>query len=95
MRALADSYLDGDGAEKNPEEAFRLYKEAADKGDGPAQFNCGILYRDGIGVKRSYDHAIHYLDRASRNRQLGNVAEDAAQIANGVRELKRRTHEKS
>jgi TPR repeat protein len=77
IRALADSYLEGDGAEQNVYEAFRLYKQAADFGDGPAQFNVAVIYRDGVGTEQSYKKAIYYFKLAEQNEHLGDVAEDA------------------
>lgn len=77
IAALADSYLDGDGTEKNEQEAFRLYKQAADLGSGSAQFNVAILYRDGIGTKKSPKKALKYMRMAAKNKELKDIHEDA------------------
>lgn len=77
ITALADSYLDGDGTEKNETEAFRLYKQAADMGSGSAQFNVAILYRDGVGTKKSPKRALKYMRMAANNKELEDIHEDA------------------
>jgi TPR repeat protein len=85
ITALADSYLNGDGSQKNQKEAARLYKMAADKGDGPAQFNLGVLYRDGMGVKRSKKLALKYLKLASKNDALGELKESALMLYDALK----------
>ncbi len=80
LAALADSFLDGDGTQKDEKEAFRLYKKAADLGNGGGQFNVAILYRDGTGTKRSALKALHYLDLAAENESLGALREDARKL---------------
>ena len=77
IAALADSYLDGDGTEKDEKQAFILYKQAADLGDGSAQFNVAILYRDGIGTKKSTKMALKYMRMAANNRELEEIHDDA------------------
>jgi TPR repeat protein len=77
ITALADSYLDGDGTEKNEAEAFRLYKQAADMGSGSAQFNVAILYRDGVGTEKSPKRALKYMRMAANNKELEDIHEDA------------------
>ncbi len=86
IAALADSYLDGDGTEKNEEEAFRLYKQAADLGSGSAQFNLAILYRDGIGTEKSPNMALKYMRMAAKNKELEDINEDAHVIINEILE---------
>lgn len=84
IAALADSYLDGDGTEKNEEEAFRLYKKAADVGEGSAQFNVAILYRDGIGTKKSPHLALTYMRKAAKNKDLVEIREEAEEIISEI-----------
>lgn len=86
ISALADSYLDGDGTEKDEHEAFRLYKQAADLGSGSAQFNVAILYRDGTGVKKSTKMALKYMRMAAKNKELEDIHEDAHMIINEILE---------
>ncbi len=84
LAALADSFLDGDGTQKDEKEAFRLYKQAADLGNGAGQFNVAILYRDGTGTKKSILKALHYLDLASENESLGALREDARKLHDAI-----------
>jgi TPR repeat protein len=84
ISALADSYLDGDGTEKDEHQAFRLYKQAADLGSGSAQFNVAILYRDGTGTKKSTKMALKYMRMAAKNIELEDIHEDAHMIINEI-----------
>ena len=69
---LADSqfnlgccYLQGVGVAKNPAEAVKWYRKAADQGYAPAQNHLGILYGDGVGVAKDQVEAYAYLNLAS------------------------------
>ena len=86
ITALADSYLDGDGTEKDEKEAFLLYKQAADMGSGSAQFNVAILYRDGVGTEKSPEMALKYMRMAANNKELEEIHEDAHVIINEILE---------
>jgi hypothetical protein len=50
--SLAKKYEMGLGVARNYSEAARLYRQAADRGDGTALLNLGLLYREGLGVTR-------------------------------------------
>lgn len=78
LNAVADSYLIGDGIDKNPVKALEYYEAAAQKGYGPAQFNAGVLCKNGIEVPKDLNKARTYLDSASKNEELGALREDAA-----------------
>lgn len=78
LKALADSYMAGDGVEKNQHTAFIIYKNAAMRGYGPAQFNVGIMLKNGHGTKVSMKEAYKYLDLAANNSDLGDMRKDAA-----------------
>lgn len=80
LNALADSYLLGDGIEKNPQKALELYEEAAKKGYGPAQFNAGVLCKNGTEVPYNLKKAQHYLTLASQNEDLGALQQDALNL---------------
>ncbi len=80
LTALADSFLNGDGAIKSEPYAFKLYKQAADKGDGIAQFNLAVLYRDGIGTKVSKKRALYYFKKAAKNPYLADLTDVAQQL---------------
>lgn len=78
--SLADSFLNGDGAQKNERQAFIYYRIAADLGHAPAQFNLAVLYRDGIGVKPSKKMAKKYFKLAASNDSLGELRHRAHQL---------------
>ncbi len=85
IKALADSYFSGDGIEKNREKAMELYKTAADKGDGSAQFNLGIIYYMGyVNAHKDLEKAFYYLCLASMNKDLDEMEEDAAEYRDKV-----------
>ena len=59
---LANAYEDGDGTQKNNEQAFFWYKKAADAGQEGACQRMPELYARGIGTKPDPDKARAYLD---------------------------------
>lgn len=48
----------GEGVEYNPEEAFKFYRMAADKGDGLGQLQLGCLYQRGLGTNKNESEAL-------------------------------------
>lgn len=78
MKSLADSYMVGEGVEKNERTAFLIYEKAAIDGYGPAQFNVGIMLKNGQGTTASPKKAYQFLDLAAHNPDLGEMQEDAA-----------------
>jgi TPR repeat protein len=84
LAALADSYLDGDGAFKDQVAAFQLYQKAADLGNGSAQFNVAILYRDGIGTKKSLKLALKYMKMVVNNKETEEIKDDAQVIVDEI-----------
>ena len=46
--------------EKDYDLAYKLWKESADLGDSASQFNLGILYTLGFGVKKNYFEAFKW-----------------------------------
>ena len=68
---LNDSLSDALNFPKNYEDAFRLYKQNADKGDADAQNNLGVCYFLGKGVKQNYKQAVKWFEAAYNN---GNVS---------------------
>jgi TPR repeat protein len=81
LNALADSYLLGDGIEKDAQKALAYYEQAALKGHGPAQFNAGVLCKNGVDVPQNLKKAKKYLQMAARNESLGPLRQDAENIA--------------
>lgn len=59
MGRLGFSYRDGTrGLKKDPKEAFKWFKKAADLGDPPAATSCGVAYINGSGVERNHVRGI-------------------------------------
>lgn len=59
MGRLGFSYRDGTrGLAKNPREAFKWFKRAADLRDPPAATSCGVAYINGSGVERNHTRGI-------------------------------------
>ena len=78
MKALADSYLSGDGIGKNPTKALILYVESADMGYGPSQLSLGfiLLFKE-AGVFNP-ELALSYFEKASCNATLESPQRDIA-----------------
>lgn len=83
-KGLADSYLSGQGVPLNYTLAQIFYEKAAKLNYGPAQFNVGILYRDGQGSKKSFNKACYWLKKAASNHdfELNYAAADVAKKIN-------------
>ena len=59
MGRLGFSYRDGTrGLRKDPKEAFKWFKAAADRRDPPAATSCGVAYINGSGVERNHTRGI-------------------------------------
>lgn len=52
-------------AQKDPKEAFRIFREAAEQGDADAQFQLGGVYAKGRGVDRSDIEASKWFRKAA------------------------------
>lgn len=61
MANLARLYLEGH-PRKDLKAAANLMEKSANYGDSIAQYNLGILYRDGIGLESSLEKAIHWFE---------------------------------
>lgn len=53
--------------QKNYEDAFRIYLKIAEKGDDRAEYNIGMMYMKGLGVKKGKMDAYKWLRRASKH----------------------------
>lgn len=53
-------YEDGDGTEKDLEEAIKWYQAAAGRGDARAQFEIGWCYQSGEGVEEAPEKAVQW-----------------------------------
>ncbi|KGK00414.1 tetratricopeptide repeat protein [Thalassotalea sp. ND16A] len=63
---VAIAYYQGSmGYEKDWREAFRLFKQAAEKGHPYAQLNLANMYKDGEGVAKDLQLAIFWYEKAS------------------------------
>ena len=45
--------------------AFTIFEDLASKGDAKAQYNLGVMYRDGEGVRQDYKKAIEFFKKAA------------------------------
>lgn len=59
--------MDRNDAWKNPIEAFKWYKLAADKSHTLAQCSLGILYEEGVGVPKDYEKSALYYQQSLNN----------------------------
>ena len=66
MGRLGFSYRDGTrGLKKDPKEAFKWFKKAADLLDPPAATSCGVAYINGSGVERNHTRGISMITIAA------------------------------
>jgi TPR repeat protein len=65
LRAQALALENGEGVERDPATAAKLYCEAARLGDAPSQFNLGWMYSNGRGVERSDTWAAFFFHAAA------------------------------
>jgi TPR repeat protein len=64
--AVADLYLRGEGRPKDPTEAPRWFRRAAEQGNAAAQYNLGTMYANGAGVPRDASQATKCYHAAAR-----------------------------
>ncbi len=63
---MAIAYLNGsNGVEKNPEEAVKLLRQAAEQGHVGAQLDLGLCYCNGSGVEKNYDEAATWFRKSA------------------------------
>ena len=64
------NFYDGlNAAEKGDyKTAFTIFEDLAKKGDAKAQYNLGIMYENGQGVKQDYKKAKEWFGKACDNR---------------------------
>jgi len=65
LRAQAQALENGEGVERDPVAAAKLYCEAARLGDASSQFNLGWMYSNGRGVERSDQWAAFFFHAAA------------------------------
>ena len=62
---VAAMYYNGQGADRNYQEALKWYRMAADKGLKEAQFSLGDMYEHGTGVERDLGQALEWYSKAA------------------------------
>ncbi len=65
LRSEAQALENGEGVERDPERAARLYCQAARLGDAESQFSLGWMYANGRGVERSDSTAAYFFHAAA------------------------------
>ena len=82
MFNLGNCYKNGEGVEKNYEEAVKWYKKAAEKGNATAMCNLGNCYYNGNGVEKNDEEAVKWYKKAAEEgnaramNNLGNCYEN-------------------
>ncbi len=62
---LAMMYLNGDGAEADPEKAAYWFRKGAEEGSELHMFNMGLFYAKGFGVPRDFALAAEWMQKAA------------------------------
>lgn len=65
---LGTMYVKGVGVAQNYPLAINWYEKAAAKGHCLAQFNLGVIHRDGLGVPADRDQARDYFKQSAKNK---------------------------
>lgn len=68
---LGFMYAEGQGVEKNPQEALRWYTKAANQGHVDAQLTVAMIYAEGQGVEKNQQKAVQWYTRAA---EQGNAS---------------------
>jgi len=63
---LATRYRDGEGVPLNFKKAFNLFHLSALKNFAPAQYQLGMMFRHGLGVKPNHELARYWLRKAAK-----------------------------
>jgi hypothetical protein len=68
---LGFMYAKGRGLDKDPVEALKWYRLAAEQGNAFAQSEIGVMYMDGVGVDQDYKEAIKWYQLAAEQGYAG------------------------
>ena len=61
---LGVMYADGNGVEKNEQQAVELYKKACDGGEMSGCTSLGVMYKKGFGVEKNEQKAVELYKKA-------------------------------
>ncbi len=67
QQVLGVMYENGQGVNKNPQQAFKWYMLSAEAGNASAQYHLARLYEAGSGVSRSAEQALKWFALAGAN----------------------------
>jgi len=70
---LAWRYKKGLGVPRDLRKAFNLFHSSALKNYAPAQYQLGLAFRYGLGVRANQELAKYWFRRASRNRYIDAI----------------------
>jgi len=65
MSIVAAWYMEGQGLERDPDEAFKLFSAAALMGDAEAQYELARMHQEGIAVERDPLEAVRWMRQAA------------------------------
>ena len=84
---LGFCYIKGKGVEPNKEEAFKAFKESAQRNYPPAIYNLVLCYKEGIGVEPNKEEAIKWC-RKLAEQDISNYSNDYSEwkMKNDIRE---------
>ena len=77
---LACMMLSGEGTDKDPAGAYRIFLGLAGKGDADAMFQAGRMLIDGVGVEQNAEEGFRWMGKAAR---AGSP--EAKQLVEGLR----------
>ena len=72
--ALGRRLRDGVDGDKNPQEAVKLFRQAAEQGDAEGQLELGVCLQKGIGCEKNPKEAVKWYRRAAKQGHEGAKA---------------------
>ena len=66
-RIVGDCFLTGKGVDRDVNQAWKWYAQAAGKVDNEARYRIAVLYSEGNGVRQSDEEAAYWFGRAAKN----------------------------
>ena len=77
-------YHDGEGIDNDFEAAFFWFKQAADQGFPSAQYNVGVLSREGVGIEKNESLAFEYMLKSANNNVIEGIEDLISMYQNGI-----------
>lgn len=78
-------YEYGIGVEKNPQEAFAMYRKASERGLADAMYRLAMCYSEGLGVARDVNRSEEWMSRYQQKKGLSQLPDLIALYNEGIK----------